>query len=121
MIHEVTTYMELLEALKKLTKEQLYQPVQIAIHTADCDKPVELMSSTALGTVGEFEFSGARSVYDNRYHAGDVVLLGDCNPFDEDGVAAWLLSEGDNGEVIETPEYLPGGPTPRSEQMAPEN
>ncbi len=45
----------------------------------------------AIGTVGEFEFEGSRSVVDNKYHADEVVLLIDANPFAEDGAVAYEM------------------------------
>lgn len=112
---EITTYRDLFELLKLLTPQQLDQKIQYAHHQTDDSKPVELMCVIGIGTVGDFGFSGTRSIYDNKYHAEDVVLLGDWNPFAPDGAVAYTWVEEANADV---PEYGPDGPTKREDQMA---
>lgn len=116
MLIEIETYQELLDALTQLTAEQRKQPVQIA-HPQSSDCVVELMPSVCLGTVGALEFSGARSSVDNRYHAEEVVLLIDHNPFAKDGATAYRLEE----DGPDTPLYDKGGPTPLEAQLAPKS
>ena len=121
MITDIPTYRHLAAALQAMTDEQLNQPVQIADPPADC-RPVELLKGLAIATVGELEFAGSRSVVDNRYHADDVVLLVDANPFADDGAVAYeLRNEGpkDGTPIMRhVPIYDADGPTPREAQMA---
>jgi len=119
---ELSTYKDLLAALSALSPAQLRQPIQIADPGPDRDKPVELHCGIAIGTVGQFGFCGARSVIDNRYHAGEVVLLIDGNPFAEDGTTAYeLKNEGPkkNPVMRHIPIYGKYGRTPREAQYAP--
>ena len=104
---EVMTYQDLLDALKTLSPEQLAQPIHVAEPGPNGDIPVELKTGIAIGTVGHLGFSGSRSTVDNKYHADEVVLLIDANPYAPDGAIAY-------------PIYWRDGPTPREAQMAPE-
>jgi hypothetical protein len=120
-MQSIETWGDLLAALNSLTSEQLRQPVQIAESPADC-KPVEMQCGIAIGTVGEFEFSGSRSTHDNRYHADDVCLLVDGNSFAEDGAIAYeMKTHKTNGRPVirHVPLYGKDGPTPREAQMSP--
>ncbi len=115
---EIETYRDLLAALQQLTPGQLDQRVQIA--DPPCDgKPVPMAQGIAIGTVGEFEFEGSRSVVDNCFHADEVVVLIDGNPHAEDGATAYKLeTTKTSGKPIirHIPIYGPGGPTPREAQ-----
>lgn len=118
MLREVTTWQNLLDALKRLSAEDsplLQQPIQCAPPQPNHDIPVELMPGIALGTVAALELPGARSTVDNKYHAEELVLLIDHNPFAEDGAIAYSWEDED-----ESPIYGKDGPTPVNEQMAPE-
>ncbi len=115
---EITTYGDLLAKLETMTEAELNQPVQIADPPNDC-RPVELQQGIAIGTVGEFEFEGSRSVIDNRYHADEVVILIDGNPHAEDGAVSYLLkNEGPKEKQVvrHIPQYGPHGKTERVEQ-----
>lgn len=110
---ELSTYQDLLAALQELSPEQLAQPVQVATCNGNCAKPVELQPAIALGTVAQMEFFRARSSVDNKYHAEEVVVLFDANPYGEDGAVAYTL--GDDGDVSETL-YGKDGPTSLADQ-----
>jgi hypothetical protein len=113
---EVTTYEDLANAILALPIEQRQQPVQVAQYTPD-DSVIELLPSVALATVGELEIAACRSVYDNKYHAGDVILLVDCNPFDEGGAIAFEIVPHENG--YDLPIFSKHGPTRLEQQTAP--
>lgn len=121
MIEEIITYQDLLDALALLTNDQRAQPIQIA--DPPCNgKPTALARGIALGTVGEFEFGGCRSSVDNKYHAKEIVLLIDGNPFGEDGAMSYTMKrEGPEEKPLSymVPNYGPGGPTSREEQRPP--
>lgn len=120
---EVRTWNDLLHAIEAMTPIEKLQQIQIAKPPSD-GRPVALARGIALGTVGAFEFEGSRSVVDNRYHANEVVLLIDGNPFAEDGAMCHEMRREGPPErpVMRTiPNYGPGGkPTPREEQFSPE-
>jgi hypothetical protein len=120
-MQEIETYNDLLKALTGLSPGQLMQPIQIA-DPPNNGKPTAMAQGIAIGTVGELEFEGARSVIDNKYHADEVVLLIDANPFSEDGAIAYEMKKvGPEGRsVMQTiPIYGPSGQTKREEQRAP--
>ncbi len=113
MIRDIETYQDLFDALAAMTPEQRAQPVQTAKSPCTEDKPVELYCAVAIGTVGEFEFRGTRSIVDNKYHADEVVLLVDVNPFAQGGAIAYEMFDEDR------PLYGRGGLTRREDQFAP--
>lgn len=120
MLKDVSTYRDLLSALQSMSDEQLNQIVQIADPPTDC-RPVPLAFGIAIGTVGDFEFEGARSVVDNQYHADEVVILIDGNPFASDGAMGYTLDKHgpDSKPIIrKVPIYGKKGPTSRESQLA---
>jgi hypothetical protein len=86
---EVTTWGDLLVALKQLTTKHLEQPIQIQIHHPDDSHVFELQRSVCLGTVDEHELRYVRSVVDNRRHGDELILSTDYNGHAEDGVVAY--------------------------------
>jgi hypothetical protein len=68
----------------------------------------------AIATVAELGVYKCRSVYDNKYHGDDVVLLLDYNRFAEDGAMAFEF-----GETGFSPVYGESGPTDAEDQMSP--
>lgn len=111
----VRTWDDLLIAIVEMTPEQRTQPIQCVQHDADGDAVMECKPGIAFGTVEEMEFAKCRSVYDNKYHGGDFVLLMDVNQFGEDGVVAWVLR---GGEAM-TPIYGKHGQTDLADQCGP--
>lgn len=79
------TYRELLEALQKLTPEQLEQEAQYVPHHWDGDMALDACPLVAIDTVENFEFEHVRSNTDHKHHPEEIVLLGDCHYFDENG------------------------------------
>jgi hypothetical protein len=100
---DIDTYRDLRDYLNQLTDAQLDQPVQILSHQSDCDRPHELWSGFAIGTVGHFCASDpedsrpcrTRSTFDNDHHPESVVILADGNLFNEDGSMGEDLITGD--------------------------
>lgn len=86
-------YGELLEQLKKLSPEELKQPVQFALPEPNGDKRVTLYGCYELGYASDFEGQGTRSVLDNEHHPEQVVIHSDQNPFSEDGDSIYELRE----------------------------
>ena len=112
------TWGDLANAILALPNQQRIQPIQICPPTVSDAEPIEMLPGIALGTVGQFEFRGVRSVHDNKYHGDDVVLLLDHGPFAEDGAIAYeLMPVGRPGAG--KPIYGPSGPTEQNDQWAP--
>lgn len=109
----VTTWDDLGRRIAELTPEQRSKPIQCVLPGADLDKVFELLPGIAVGTVGELEVYKCRSVYDNKYHADDVVLLLDENLFSEDGAIGYHL-QGTERKPI----YGPGGKTSPDDQCS---
>lgn len=117
MVREIETWLDLLQALRQIETNHpdwLQQPIQCAPPEPDHSIPVGLLPGFAIGTVEGFELPGTRSTVDNKYHADELVLLIDHNPFAEDGVVAYNW---DGPEDV--PIYGKDGPTPLEQQMAP--
>lgn len=113
---EITTYADLLAKLQKLSDKQLAQPVQVVQVPPTID-PAEICPGIAFGTVGQLGISPARSSVDNRYHAGENVILFDYNPFGEDGAVAY---ESKPGKIdFDVALYPESGPTKLADQRAP--
>ena len=111
---EVRTLEDLANAIMALPVDQRRQPIQVAKCSADSDEVVELMPGIALATVGALGIEACRSVHDNKYHADDVVLLIDWNPFAVDGAIGYDLNHWSGDEL---PIYPLSGPTYPHEQM----
>jgi hypothetical protein len=94
MFKEIETYRDLLKALGELTDVQLAQRLQVIAPSPFSKK--ELEPVLAIGTIAGMELEGARSCYDNRYHAEDIVLLTDHNPFGENGAIAYEMKFDDD-------------------------
>lgn len=118
---ELATYKDLLDVLQGLTEEQLTQPIQVVQSPASDEWPAELMPGIAIGTVNDFGFYRCRSAIDNKYHAADLVLLIDANPFAQNGAIGYSLSEcdGDYDNLENYPIWGKDGPTDISDQTAP--
>ncbi len=106
-VHETETWGDLLQALQKLTPEQLAQPAQAVRHGSSDDHVHEGLPTICLGTVDALQLRYFRSMLDNRRHGEQVVLFLDGNPYGEDGVAAYKMEEDEAGNVIEKPLYRP--------------
>jgi hypothetical protein len=117
---EIKTYRDLLGKLKQLSDEQLDQPVQVA-HFEATLKPVEFCPALAIATVGELQLPFARSIVDNKFHADEVVIFCDWNPFAEDGASGYLQKPAKNVNTfpIMTPIYGSGGKTELKDQQNP--
>lgn len=116
---ELKTYRELLAFMENMTEQQLDQPVQVVLPSGDLDKAVELQPGIAIGTVAQMEFYKARSSVDNKYHADEVVLLIDGNPFSVEGAVAYSLSDADDWDDMKNhPIYGDGGPTNPADQCS---
>lgn len=91
------TYGELLKYLKKLTKKQLEQPVQILPPNPTPDDTL-LEPVVSIGTIEELchngeEISQTKSSIDFKHHPESIVLLRDYCDFDEEGNAFFTLEE----------------------------
>jgi hypothetical protein len=117
-MQEVETYGDLLRVLLEMADDELDQLIQIAEPGPNGDEPVELKHGIAIGTVASMEFPGARSTHDNCYHADEVVLLVDGNPFAPDGAIAYEFHS-TLEEMEKHPIYGKNGRTPSELQMAP--
>ena len=97
---EVATWADLAAGIAALTEEQRRQPIQCCL--AGFADPDVCFPGIGLGTVGQFEFDSMRSSYDNKWHADDLILLLDSNPFAVDGTIAYqyVPTYGQDGETF---------------------
>lgn len=86
---ELETYDDLLNALQAMTPEQRKQKIQLA--GPDTGPLTTLHPGIAIGTVTDAGFYACRSIYDNKYHGEDVVILFDHNPFGEHGEVSYTI------------------------------
>jgi len=112
---EVRTWEDLGAKIATMSPGQRRQPIQCVQPTPNEDEVQEMMQGIAIATVEEFGFYKCRSTHDNKYNAGDVVLLMDGNPFSADGAVAYEW-----GDEIDTPIYGKGGPTAVELQSSPQ-
>lgn len=118
---ELETYRDLLSYLQNASSEYLDQPIQVANPGPNCDEPIELMPGIAIGTVDQMGFFRCRSMVDNKYHAEELVILIDGNPFAKDGAVAYeWKSNDDTGDIDDVPIYGKEGPTDIKDQTAPQ-
>lgn len=87
------TYEELYQSLGLMDEESRKRKIQFLPSNPNGDVPTPTMPVYAIGTVGELcdPKVGIRSCYDNENDLDDIVLLGDDNPFAEDGAFAYNL------------------------------
>jgi hypothetical protein len=112
---KVRTWEDLLAKIATMSPEQRKQPIQCVQPTPNKDDVQEMLAGIAIATVEEFGFYKCRSTHDNKYNAGDFVLLMDASPFSADGAVAYEL-----GDEIDTPIYGKDGPTAVESQLSPE-
>jgi len=85
------TYKELLKYLKTLDKKQLEQEVQI--FGPEYQKITALKPVIAIDTVENLELDYARSSVDNKFHANEIVMMYDYNPFGRDGATSYSFKK----------------------------
>jgi hypothetical protein len=97
---EINNWNDLSQLINKMMPAQRLQPVQI-IDSHPCEDHVhELRLGILFCTIGEMELKYCRSSVDNRYHDDEFAIYTDCNPFAENGAAAYELKEGGIDEPI---------------------
>lgn len=115
-VSEVRTYRDLLEALGRLTDEELDQLCQVARYNG-CDAFVhEGQPVYCLGAVDQLGLRYFRSCSDNRRRGSQIVLMTDASPFGEDGHIGYELG----GFFTDPPKKLyPGTFTPDQDWTGP--